>query len=254
MKAGDLSWNWLRRTAAATRWSLVARLRAKPSPAAGLAADEFCRAYWHPLYAYLRSRGCTEADAQDHVQSFMLRLFEENWLARADAAKGRLRHFLLTLLARHVQDQRLRDEAFKRGGGAPHLPLDCAVSEQAYARDAQGAATPEESFRRALAVRLVDEGVKALRVRYQELGKLAVFDALLPALEGPLPEHTYAALAEPLGMQPAALRMAALRLRERFRHCVVMAASAVLLLPPGPALERELRDIFAGPPSGPPRV
>lgn len=252
MKAGDISWNWLGRTVGATRWSLVARLRAKPSPAAGLAADEFCRAYWHPLYAYLRRQGCPEPDAQDHVQSFMLRLFEENWLARADAAKGRLRHFLLMLLSRHVQEQFARDQAVKRGGGAPHLPLEWAMCEEAYVRDARHATSPEESFRRALAVRLVDEGVTALRARYQERGQLAVFDALLPALEGPLPEKTYAMLAEELRMQPTALRMAALRLRERFRHCVVMGASAVLMLPPGPALERELREIFAGPRFGPP--
>ena len=42
---------------ATTHWSLVAAAREPDTPAARQALADLCRAYWVPVYAYVRRRG-----------------------------------------------------------------------------------------------------------------------------------------------------------------------------------------------------
>ena len=59
-----------------THWSLVGA--AKPGEVsqtrAREALEELCRAYWYPLYAFVRSRGYSAVDAQDLTQAFFARI------------------------------------------------------------------------------------------------------------------------------------------------------------------------------------
>src|SRR5438034_2875139 len=74
-----------------THWTLVLRARETQSEtSAQKALSTFCEAYWPPLYAFLRHRGHSSADAQDLVQGFFAHLLEQNTLTRADRQKGRL--------------------------------------------------------------------------------------------------------------------------------------------------------------------
>ncbi len=61
-----------RREFATTHWSLV--IAARPGEAsetrARRALEELCRAYWYPLYAFVRYRGYSSDDAQDLTQAF----------------------------------------------------------------------------------------------------------------------------------------------------------------------------------------
>ena len=100
--ANPSSLNWWPRILGPTRWTLVAKMRAMTDRSRQRHADEFCRAYWYPLYSFLRSSGYSTEDAQDHVQSFLVSLIHDDLLANADPARGRLRNFLITLLTRHV--------------------------------------------------------------------------------------------------------------------------------------------------------
>jgi hypothetical protein len=50
-----------------TRWSLVLAARRKPSPESAVALETVCRAYWYPLYAYVRRCGQSPHDAQDTI-------------------------------------------------------------------------------------------------------------------------------------------------------------------------------------------
>src|SRR5512136_214193 len=79
-----------------THWSVVVLAGQEASPQAADSLETLCRAYWFPLYAYVRRRGHTPEDAQDLTQEFFARLLERHWLARADQASGRFRTFLLT--------------------------------------------------------------------------------------------------------------------------------------------------------------
>ncbi len=55
-----------------TAWSLV--LNAGASPASSPALEDLCRAYWPPLYSFLRRQGHSPRDAEDLVQGFLARL------------------------------------------------------------------------------------------------------------------------------------------------------------------------------------
>src|SRR6266851_3346309 len=78
-----------------TRWSLVLTARDKASPASAEAMELLCRAYWYPLYAYVRRQGHNSHDAQDLTQEFFSRLLEKGYLLAAASEKGRFRTFLL---------------------------------------------------------------------------------------------------------------------------------------------------------------
>lgn len=239
--------NWLLRILGQTRWSLVAKLRREGDSTKQRHADDFCRCYWYPLYSFLRSSGYSAEDAQDHVQSFLVALFRDDLLATADPAKGRLRNFLITLLTRHVAGCLEHSHAQKRGGGAPHVPLDWAAAECAFQQQGRMAGSPEESYRQALAVRLVQDGIAAVRAKYAANGNTALLEEILPALEGPLPEETYATIGARLGMKANAVSVAVVRLRQRFEKEVKAAAFVLLGIPQGPLLDAELRDLFCGP-------
>jgi RNA polymerase sigma-70 factor (ECF subfamily) len=224
----------------------------RAAPGDEASAEEFCRFYWYPLYSYLRHAGYAHADSEDHVQSFLPHLLRKNLLTSADPERGRLRNFLTTLLKRHIAARRTKDNAQKRGGRSPHIPFDWGAAEASWLRQGRAAASPEEAFRRALATQLVADAIDALRKRYADPDRLALFEALLPALEGIHPDESYATIAARLDMRPGAVRTAAVRLRDQFRKCVKSIAPSLLGIPNGPALEEELRDLFCSPtrPSG----
>ncbi len=68
---------------ATTHWSLVgaANLNEVSQTRARNALEELCRSYWYPLYAFVRSRGYSAADAQDLTQSFFTKIIETGWSA-----------------------------------------------------------------------------------------------------------------------------------------------------------------------------
>ena len=61
---------------ATTHWSVVLAAGGETTPQATDALEKLCRAYWYPLYAYVRRRGYGPDDAQDLTQSFFARLKE----------------------------------------------------------------------------------------------------------------------------------------------------------------------------------
>src|SRR5437868_3621394 len=108
---------------ATTQWSVVLRAAETSSPTGRLALERLCRAYWHPLYAYVRRRGHSPEEAQDLTQAFFARLLEKHYLAHADRQRGKFRTFLLTSLQRFLINEWQKGEAHKRGGGTPTLAL-----------------------------------------------------------------------------------------------------------------------------------
>ena len=208
------------------------------------AADTFCRVYWYPLYGFLRSKGYGGADAQDHVQSFLSQLVERGTIGKADPAKGQLRNYLMTLILRHASSRHRSATTAKRGGGVPHLPMDWGAAEAGFQAECTVESEPEILFRRGLAVRLVEESALILEAEFAKAGRRALFEALLPSLEGAMPDNSFAALGQSLGMSEGAVRVASCRLRERFRKCLRQIASQALGIPTGPGLDEELRQIF----------
>ena len=238
------SWPWLAKGFASTRWSLVRRSVQSNSAESKDASEVFCSVYWYPLYGCLRAKGYGHADAQDHVQSFLAKLMHDGALKKADPGRGRLRNYLITMVLRHAASRLSSANAIKRGGGATHLALDWSDAETDFLANFTLESEPEVIFRRGLAVRLVEESVTILRAEFCKAGRSALFESLLPSLEGVMEDNSFAELGRRHGMNEGAVRVAACRLRERFRKCLRGVASQALGIPVGLELDEELRLIF----------
>src|SRR4051812_12109548 len=69
---------------ATTHWSVVLTAGRNDSPNAQAALERLCRAYWYPIYLYIRRRGQSPHDAEDFTQDFFARLLEKNYLGAAE--------------------------------------------------------------------------------------------------------------------------------------------------------------------------
>jgi RNA polymerase sigma factor (sigma-70 family) len=179
------------------------------------ALERLCRAYWYPLYAYIRRRGRTAHDAQDLTQAFFLQLLEHGYLARADPRKGRFRAFLLVALNHFMANEWHRAHALKRGGDVAFLSWDESAEER-YETDGVLTDNPERVFEQRWAIAVVDHAVNQLRQEFAGAGRSAVFDTLKAVLTGDRACEPYAAVGERLGMTEAAVKMTVVRMRRRF--------------------------------------
>jgi len=187
------------------------------SPESSEALAMLCRAYWQPLYAYVRGRGYSSFDAQDLIQEFFAQLIEHNWVARADRAKGRFRSFLLMAMKRFLANEWRRRKTLKRGGHIKFVPLQPDAAESRYAHGPADAPTPEQAYDREWAMTLLESVLDRLRDEYARDGKAALFDTLKPCLAGRRERQPYPELAKQLGMTEGAVRVAVCRLRDRYR-------------------------------------
>lgn len=197
-----------------THWSLVLRAGGPEDAAAREALASLCQSYWYPLYAFARRRGAGAEEAEDAVQGFFARLIEKGDLRAVTPSKGRFRAFLLAALQHHLANQRDHEAALKRGGGRVVLEADFGAAGERFAREPDGARTPEQEFERAWALEMLRGAVEDLELEYRSSSRGELFEALRGELQGEAAPH--AELAERLGMSAGAVKVAAHRLRERF--------------------------------------
>lgn len=201
-----------------TRWTVVLSAGDPSSPHAATALEALCRAYWYPLYAFVRRAGHSPPDAEDLTQEFFARLLEHNWIAHADRHKGRFRSFLLMAMKRFLAKEWAKARTLKRGGGVRFVPLQFETAETRYLREPADTSTPEEVFEKQWALTLLESVLNQVREDYARDGKAELYDRLEPCLIGSREAQPYAALATRLGMTEGAVKMAAGRLRERYRE------------------------------------
>jgi RNA polymerase sigma-70 factor (ECF subfamily) len=197
-----------------TLWSLVLHAGAAPGDSPEL--GELCRAYWPPLYSFIRRQGYSPHDAQDFVQGFLARLLAREDLAEVGPEKGRFRTFLLTSLRNFVIKQALREKALKRGGGQVAIPFNAEEAERLCGPDLT-ANSPEAAFDRRFAQAIVARAFAALREEHRARGKEELFATLAPFLDGAEPEG-YEAAAAKLGMAPGTVAVTIHRMRGRLRE------------------------------------
>src|SRR5688572_199670 len=116
-----------------THWSVVRAARRSDSTSARSALEKLCQTYCYPLYAFVRRLGNSSHDAEDLVQAFFAQCLEKNYLAAADASKGRFRSFLLIALKRFMANEWHKSQTKKRGAGNVPVSLDALTAEQRYA-------------------------------------------------------------------------------------------------------------------------
>src|SRR5438034_11761695 len=110
-----------------THWSVVLAAGDSASPRASDALEQLCRAYWYPLYVFIRRSGHDEETAKDLTQGFFEQFLEKNYLRQVDREKGKFRSFLLASVKHYCANERDRAHTSKRGGDYAFVPWDEAM-------------------------------------------------------------------------------------------------------------------------------
>ena len=225
-----------------THWSVVLAAGHNDTTRARDALAHLCKAYWYPLYAYARRRGCSAQDAQDLTQEFFARLLEGNWVAKADRHRGRFRSFLLSAMKHFMANEWDKAQTQKRGGGQPVLSLDDDSAEDRYRLEPAEKATPESLFEQGWALTLLDSVLARLEEEYRRDGKQALMEAMRPALTADREAIDYTEMAHKLGMTEAAARVAVHRLRQRYRQLIRAEVASTVASPE--EVEAEMHHLF----------
>ncbi len=200
-----------------TRWSVVLAARDAIVGDAAVALETLCKTYWRSLYGYARRHGFSPPDAEDVTQAFFARLLEKDYLQAVRRELGPFRAFLQMTFKRFLSKERDRASALQRGGGAVQVPFALVEAESGYAEDAPNLPA-DELFELRWAMTVLATVMQALREEFRAAGREAEFDVLKAVLSGPKDGVRYAEMAVAIQSSEGAVRVAAHRLRKRFRE------------------------------------
>ena len=203
-----------------THWSVVVDARDGDTSTAVKALEKLCRAYWYPLYSYVRRKGVTVADAQDLTQDFFCRLIEKNYLASVDRDRGSFRSFLLASIGHLLANEWNKARTLKRGGGQRIISFDAEEAEGRFIQEPAGTDSPERAFDRRWALTVFDRALARLREEFTDAGKGRQFDLLKVFLSDVASEGDYAALSAQFETDAGGVALAVHRLRRRYREIV----------------------------------
>jgi RNA polymerase sigma-70 factor (ECF subfamily) len=224
-----------------TQWMVVTRAGGDDARGREALAG-LCRAYWLPLYVYVRRRGYRAHDAEDLTQGFFADLLERGAIRRADPARGRFRTFLLTALTNFMHNAHDRATAARRGGTMERLSFDSAEAAEALALIEAGELTPDLAFDRCWALAVLDRALQRLRAEQARLGKTLWFERVRSFLQTGAAAGDYAAIAAEFGLTKNAVAVAVHRLHARYRE-LVCAEIAETVSGTG-EIEAELRELL----------
>ena len=203
---------------ATTHWTVVLAAGKRSTPQSDRALEELCRAYWFPLYAYVRRRGHTKEDAEDLTQAFFARFLEKNYLAGLSAERGRFRAFLLASLKHFLINEWDKSRRQKRGGGMTPLSLDWQTADTQFQIADTTEPSPDKAFDREWAVALLAKVIERLQGECVAEGRAKQFAELKIFLTAGKGELSHADAAKTLGMDEGTIRVAVHRLRKRYRQ------------------------------------
>jgi len=226
-----------------TRWTLVRQAAGLDSPESREALEALCRAYWFPIYAFIRRQGHSPHDAQDLTQEFFTRLLASNSIARADQRLGKFRTFLLGALKHFLADERRKAGAWKRGGGMEFVSFQEAEAEERYQLEPVDDRTPDKVFDQRWTVVLLEAAATRLQKEFSDGGKARQFEALKRFLIEEGAEATYAEAGAELNHSAQAIAVAVHRMRRRFRQLVRSAIADTVATPD--EVDEEYRNLFS---------
>jgi len=227
---------------ATTHWTVVLAAGRRATPQSDRALEELCRAYWFPLYVYVRRRGHSREDAEDLTQAFFARFLARNYLAGLSAERGRFRAFLLASLKNFLANEWDKSQRLKRGGGETPLSLDWETADTKFQVAAQNEPRPDKAFDREWALALLAKVIERLQAEAAADGKAKLFEQLKVFLAAGKGETAHADVANALGMEERAVRVAVHRLRKRYRQLLREEIANTLSEPA--MVDEELRALF----------
>ena len=193
-----------------TRWSIILDEKSGTTDASRAAAY-VAEHYLVPLRSFVVARGYSPNDAEDLIQGFMLRaLQKDSVLASADPKRGKMRTYLIACLKNHIENERIKQNAQRRGGGAEHVEIDASVA----AKD--DSSMPE--YDRIWFQTLIDRACEKALAEYSSRKKTELGEALITAVLQDRKDYTE--IGRLMGMNPTAVKVATHRFRKRLRELV----------------------------------
>ncbi len=226
-----------------THWSLVLAAGDHSAVDSRQALESLCEAYWYPLYAYIRRRVPDVNEAQDLTQAFFTELLEKNYVGSARPERGRFRAFLLTAFKHFLAKEWDKAKAHKRGGGRTPIPLDFESGDSRYSIEPCSGLTAEQLYDRQWAVSLLGQTMERLVSEFVRAGKAKQFEQLKGFIVGDHSGTTYSDAAAELNMTEAACKMAASRMRRRYRGLLRDEVAQTVAEPA--EVDDEIRKLFA---------
>ncbi len=205
MGGNDTSIGGPARNFPSTHWSAILAAADRTSPDCRASLDALLRAYWKPVYAYVRTAwGRSVDDAKDLTQSFFARLLDRDGFARLDPELGNFRGYLKRALRNFMIDAH-RAESSRRPADAQVFSFDALPEDLSSIGPAAPDEPPERAYDREWFRALLEQAIDALREKLDADGKRLYFEAfraycIEPAVtDGPPP--TYKSIAQRLGLQ-----------------------------------------------------
>jgi RNA polymerase sigma-70 factor (ECF subfamily) len=222
---------------------VILRAGCPGSPQYQEAIETLCRAYWFPLYAFLRRRGHNASDAEDCVQAFFTRMLEREYLRGVDPKPGKFRSFILTALKRFLANERQRAGAVKRGGRHTFISFDAADAEHRYHLEPTHDLSADKLFEKAWALAVLERTMERLERELAADGKQMLFDHLKVYLGQEGESRPYRETAALLDMTENAVKMAVSRLRSRYR--ILLRDEVAQTVAAHDDVEEEIRDLLS---------
>jgi len=223
-----------------TQWSVVLDAQGE-SPSAEEALEKLCRAYWWPLYGFVRRQGYSPEEAQDLTQGFFAMLLERRDLDAVRREKGRLRSYLLASLKNFLAKARRRAMTIKRGEGRPLVPLEELLVRERADLEPADTLSADRIYERRWALMVLEQVLERLGEEYQVAGNGALFEQLKQMLTNDRPSQ--AKIAQEFGMKENAVKQAFHRLRQRYRLLLREEIAQTVAVPSD--VEDELRHFIS---------
>lgn len=226
-----------------TRWTLIFDLQDGPPQAKEKALDALCQQYWLPIYAYVKRKAGTSADAEDLTQGFFEKIIAGDLLERAEEGRGKLRSFLLACLENYMHGEWYKGKAQKRGGNVTVLNIDAENADQLLAGYDSQDLSPASAFDQAWAIALIQTIHEQLAAEYAARGKADDFEVMRDYLAWNERKRSYAEGCEALGVTEAALKQSVRRMRQRFGK--LLRKQLAYTTETEAQVEEEIRSLFA---------
>ncbi len=224
-----------------TSWTVV--LRAGSDDGIGREAlAHLCRAYWLPLYVYVRRRGHSAHDAEDLTQGFFADLLGRQAIKRADPVRGRFRTFLLTALTNFLHNAHDHAQTARRGGEVERLSMNSAEAAEAIAHIEATGLSPDLAFDRCWALAVLDRALRRLQAEQERGGKAQWFARVRPFLQSEAAAGDYDSIAMEFGLTKNSVAVAVHRLNTRYRELV--RAEITETVSGAEEMQRELRELL----------
>ncbi len=225
-----------------TIWTMVETADQQGDAVGVEAMNRFIKAYWRPIFCFLRARGYSTDRSEDLTQEFLLQLMERGWLRRADRRRGRLRSFILRVLVRFLSDQGPFRAPQQKRFEQQSVSISSLATEEDRTFEPESAKTPEDIYMQRWAASLVKAVLELLRLSFESEGKTAAYEIFASSVVSDERRPSQESLAQRFGLSRDQIRYVQRQTRTRFLDLLRMEVECQV--ESGDEVDHEIREIL----------